>query len=63
MNKLTFPASFLQSLYFSIYLLLSSVIIVTPILITGSVYITEKIIIDEEIAEVILLGILFSLSI
>ena len=63
MNKLTFHASFLQSLYFLIYLLLSSVIIVTPILITGSVYITEKIIIDEEIAEVILLGILFSLSI
>lgn len=45
------------------YLLLSSVIIVTPILIKGSVYITEKIIIDEEIAETILLGILFSLSI
>jgi len=63
MNKLTFHASFLQILYFSIYLLLSFVIIVTPILITGSVYITEKIIIDEEIAEVILLGILFSLSI
>ena len=63
MNKLTYHASFLQSLYFIIYLLLSSVIIVTPILITGSVYITEKFIIDEEIAEVILLGILFSLSI
>jgi hypothetical protein len=39
------------------------VIIVTPILITGSVHITEKFIIDEEIAEVILLGILFSLCI
>ena len=34
-----------------------------PILITGSVHITEKFIIDEEIAEVILLGILFSLSV
>ena len=63
MNKLTYHASFLQSLYFIIYLLLSIVIVVTPILITGSVYITEKLIIDEEIAEVILLGILFSLSI
>jgi hypothetical protein len=63
MNKLTYHASFFQTLYFVIYLLLSSVIIVTPILITGSVHITEKIIIDEEIAEVILLGILFSLSI
>ena len=42
---------------------MSSVIIFTPILITGSVYITKNFIIDEEIAEVILLGILFSLSI
>jgi hypothetical protein len=63
MSKLTNHASILQSLYFIIYLLLSSVIIVTPILITGSIYISEKIIIDEEIAEMILLGILFSLSI
>ena len=63
MKKLTYHASFLQTLYFAMYLLLSSVIIVTPILIKGSVYITEKIIIDEEIAETILLGILFSLSI
>ena len=63
MKKINYHASFLQTLYFIIYLLLSSVIIVTPILITGSIYITEKIIIDEEIAEVILLAILFSLSI
>jgi hypothetical protein len=63
MKKINYQASFLQTLYFIVYLLLSSVIILTPILITGSVYITTKIIIDEEIAEVILLGFLFSLSI
>jgi hypothetical protein len=63
MNKLTYHATLLQSLYLIIYLLLSFVLIVTPLLITGSVYITEKFIIDEEIAEVILLGILFSLGI
>jgi hypothetical protein len=53
----------LQLLYFVIYLILSAVIIFTPILITGSVYITEKFIIDEEIMEVVLLTILFSLSV
>jgi hypothetical protein len=63
MKIINYRASYLQTLYLLIYLLLSSVIIVTPILITGSVYITEKIILDEEIAEVILLGILFGLSI
>jgi hypothetical protein len=63
MKKINYHASFLQITYFIIYLVLSSVIIFTPILITGSVYITKKNIIDEEIAEVILLGILFSLSI
>jgi len=58
-----YHASVVQTLYFIIYLVLSSVIIFTPILITGSVTITKKIIIDEEIAEVILLAILFSLSV
>ena len=63
MAKINFHASFLQSIYFIIYLILSSVIIFTPIIIRGSVYITEKFILDEEIAEVFLLCILFSLSI
>jgi hypothetical protein len=63
MKKIDFHASFLQSIYFIIYLILSSVIIFTPIIITGSVSITKKIILDEEIAEVFLLCILFSLSI
>jgi hypothetical protein len=58
-----YHASVVQTLYFIIYLVLSSVIIFTPILITGSVTITKTIIIDEEIAEVILLAMLFSLSI
>jgi hypothetical protein len=43
--------------------LLSSVIIITPILIRGAITITERFVIDEEIVEVILLGILFSLSV
>jgi hypothetical protein len=63
MKKIDFHASFLQSIYFIIYLILSSVIIFTPIIITGSVSITKIIILDEEIAEVFLLCILFSLSI
>ena len=63
MKKINFHASFLQSMYFIIYVILSSVIIFTPIIITGSVSITKKIILDEEIAEVFLLCILFSLSI
>ena len=57
-----YHASVVQTLYFIIYLVLSSVIIFTPILIKGSVTITKTIIIDEEIAEMILLAILFSLS-
>jgi hypothetical protein len=63
MNKLTYHASVLQTLYIFIYFLLSAVIILTPILITGSVYVAEHIIIHEEIAEVILLAILFSVSV
>jgi hypothetical protein len=63
MTKINFHASLLQSIYFIIYLILSSVIIFTPIIITGSISITKKIILDEEIAEVFLLSILFSLSI
>ncbi|MCX6122266.1 MAG: hypothetical protein NTX44_11720 [Ignavibacteriales bacterium] len=58
-----YHASVVQTIYFIIYLALSSVIIFTPILIKGSVYITKSFIIDEEIAEVILLAILFSLNI
>ena len=54
--------SFLQKIYFLLYVILSAVIVLTPVLITGSVSITEKFIIDEEIFEVVLLGILFSLS-
>jgi len=57
-----YHASVVQTLYFIIYLVLSSVIIFTPILIKGSVTITKTIILDEEIAEMILLAILFSLS-
>lgn len=63
MKKLNFQASRLQILYFIIYLILASLIVFAPILISGSVYLTEKFVIDEEIMEVILLGILFSLSI
>jgi hypothetical protein len=55
--------SLIQSLYFTIYTVLSFVIILTPILITGPVHITKTFFIDEEIVEVILLGTLFSLSI
>ena len=63
MKELNFQTSFLQKLYLAIYVILSSLIIVTPILITGSVKISERFIVDEEIIEVILLGILFSLNI
>lgn len=62
-NKSRYHASFLQILYFVIYFILSSVIIFTPVLITGSAHVTDRLIIDEEITEVFLLGVLFSLSI
>jgi hypothetical protein len=63
MKELNFQTSFLQILYLIIYVILASFIVITPILITGSVKISERFIVDEEIIEVILLGILFSLSI
>jgi|WetSurMetagenome_2_1015567.scaffolds.fasta_scaffold17830_3 hypothetical protein len=63
MRELNFQSSFLQILYLSIYIVLASLIIITPILITGSVKISETLFIDEEIIEVILLGILFTLSV
>ena len=63
MKKLTFRPSFLQILYLIIYSILFFSIISTPILIRESVYLSEKFIIDEEIAEGLLLGILFFLSI
>jgi hypothetical protein len=63
MKELKIKASFLQILYLIIYICLASFIIITPILISGSVHLTKKFIIDEEIIEVILLGVLFSLSI
>jgi hypothetical protein len=63
MKILNYHTSFLQILYFTIYLILSFVIIFTPLIITGPVYISEKFIIDEELIETILLCILFSLSV
>ena len=52
----------LQLLFFVIYVILSSVMVFTPIIITGSVHVTKKFIIDEDVTEVILLGVLFALS-
>ncbi len=63
MIQLKFQTSFLQILYLLIYICLASLIIITPVLISGSVYLTKTFIINEEIIEVILLGVLFSLSI
>jgi hypothetical protein len=63
MKILQYQTSFLQFLYFIILIILSSIIVFTPVLITGSVNITDNFIVDEEIIEVILLGILFSLSV
>jgi hypothetical protein len=63
MKKINFQVSRLQTLYFIIYLFLIFLIVFTPIIISGSIYLTEKFVIDEEITEVILLGILFSLSV
>lgn len=54
--------SSLQLLFFVIYVILSSVMILTPIIITGSVHITQKFIIDEDVMEVLLLSVLFVLS-
>ena len=54
--------SSLQLLFFVIYVILSSVMILTPIIITGSVHITKKFILDEDVMEVLLLSVLFTLS-
>jgi hypothetical protein len=63
MKKLNFHPSFLQILYFIIYIILFSIIIFTPTLINGPVYLSKKFIIAEEIIEGSLLCILFVLSI
>jgi hypothetical protein len=63
MKELDPRSSFLQAVYFTIYIILAFSIMITPIIITGSVRISERIIIGEEIIEVILLGILLFLSI
>ena len=54
--------SSLQILFFVIYVILSSVMILTPVIITGSVHITKKFIIDEDVMEVLLLSILFGVN-
>jgi len=54
--------SSLQILFFVIYVILSSVMILTPVIITGSVHITKKFIIDEDVTEVLLLSILFGVN-
>lgn len=62
MKKLNFQFSFLKILYFILYLILFSVIFIIPILIKKNLNLTEKLIIEEEIAEGVLLCILFLLS-
>jgi len=63
MKKLNFHPSFLQILYFVIYIILFSLIIFTPTLINNPIYLSNKLIIEEEIIEGSLLCILFFLSI
>ncbi len=63
MKKINFKPSFLQILYFVIYLILFFFIIITPMLIKGSLAVTEEFIVDEEIVEGVLLGVSFFLSI
>ena len=62
MKELNFQPAFLQKLYLVFYIILAALIILTPILISGAVHFSEKFILDEEIIEVFLLGVLFSLS-
>ena len=54
--------SYFQVLYLIFFLILFSIIILTPILINGSVKFTGNLIVEEEIAESVLLCILLSLS-
>lgn len=63
MNKLNFRPSFLQTLYFIIFLILFSLIIFTPSLINGPARLTSKFLIEEEIIEGTLLFLLFLTSI
>ena len=63
MKKLNLHPSFLQILFFIIYVILFSFIIFTPTLINGPIYLSKKIIVEEEIIEGSLLCILFFLSI
>lgn len=62
MKILNHQISFLQLLFFGIYIILSAVMVFTPILITRSVHITKTFILDEDVTEVILLSFLFALS-
>lgn len=63
MRKIHLDHSILQTTYLIIYILLFSVIILTPSLISGPLFLTKKIIIGEEILEGSLLFILFILGI
>jgi len=54
--------SSLQLLFFVIYVILSSVMILTPILVTRSVHVKKIFIVDEDVLEAILLSFLFALS-
>ena len=62
MKILNHRISFLQLLFFVIYVILSSVMILTPILITRSVHVRRTFIIDEDVMEALLLSFLFALS-
>ncbi len=62
MKILNHHISFLQLLFFVIYVILSSVMIFTPIIVTRSVHVKKTFIIDEDVMEVVLLSFLFALS-
>jgi hypothetical protein len=63
MKKINFRPSYLQVIYLIIYIILFLAIIYIPELVSGPVRITKKLILEEELAEGILLGVLFLTSI
>ena len=63
MKKINFQPSFLQILYFIIFIILFAFIIYTPTLIKGPVSFTSKLILEEETFEGSLICILFIMSI